>query len=144
MTFWIFHAHPPLQKADLRCVNAINRDVLVQKCFWVYFFIIKFELAEHLKCISLWTITGTTEYSGAWSMTVKLTYKYGSAEQCHEPTMKPEGMSLHTHLSQPFGRKKRMSSSHNSLVSFIQLTLLRPVALNLFGVTDFFENLTKA
>ena len=77
-------------------------------------------------------------------MTVKLTYKYGSAEQCHEPTMKPKGMSLHTHLSRPFGRKKRMSSSHNSLVSFIQLTLLRPVALNLFGVTDFFENLTKA
>lgn len=77
-------------------------------------------------------------------MTVKLTYKYGNAEKCHEPTMRPKGMVLHTHLSQPFGRKKRMSSSHNRLVSFIQLALLRPVALNLFGVTDFFENLMKA
>ena len=146
MTFWIFHAHPPLQKADLGCVNAINSDVPIQKCFWVYFFIIKFELTEHLKCISLWIITraATNESSGAWSMPVKLTYKYGSGEQCHEPAMRPKGMSPYTHLSQPFGRKKRMSSSHNPLVSFIRLTLLRPVALNLFGVTDFFGNLMKA
>lgn len=30
------------------------------------------------------------------------------------------------------------------LISFIQMTLVRPVALQLFGITDFFQNLMKA
>ena len=37
------------QKAGLRCVSTINGDVPNQKCFWGYFFPIKYEQAEHLK-----------------------------------------------------------------------------------------------
>lgn len=39
------------QKAGLRCVIAINRDVPAQKCFGRYFITIKYKLEKHFKNI---------------------------------------------------------------------------------------------
>lgn len=40
--------------------------------------------------------------------------------------------------------RREYAGSNNPLVSFIQLTLLRPVVLNIFGVIHFFKNLMTA